>query len=178
LETAPSIRELFRGFFIIGMSGFGGALPHARSLIVDRRGWMTQAEFAEMLGLCQILPGPNMVNLAVVIGRRFQGAPGAVVAFIGLLAVPIVVVITLGLAYRTADLSPAVRGAMAGVAAAAAGLMLGTGLRIASPAARRPAQLAIVVLAFVLLAVLHLPLITVLAIAIPASLVAQRIDPA
>lgn len=171
---APSIGALFQGFLIIGLSGFGGALPHARRLIVERRGWLGAAEFAELLGLCQVLPGPNMVNLSVVIGRRFHGAAGAAVAFVGLLAVPMVVVIALGIAYRVAPLPVAAKGAMAGVAAAAAGLMLGTGLRIAAPAWPHAGRLGVAALAFVLLALVHLPLIWVLALAIPVSLLVQR----
>lgn len=171
---APSVGAIFRGFLIIGLSGFGGALPHARRLIVERRGWLGPVEFAELLGLCQVLPGPNMVNLSVVIGRRFQGAAGAAAAFIGLLAVPMVVVIALGIAYRAAPLPTAAKGAMAGVAAAAAGMMLGTGLRIAAPAWPQPGRLGVAALAFVLLALLRLPLIWVLALAIPVSLLVQR----
>lgn len=171
---APSVGALFHGFLVIGLSGFGGALPHARRLIVERRGWLGPAEFAELVGLCQVLPGPNMVNLSVVVGRRFRGAWGAVACFLGLLAVPMVVVIALGFAYRTAPLPPAAKGAMAGVAAAAAGMMLGTGLRIAAPAWPHPGPLAVAALAFVLLALLHLPLIQVLAVMIPASLAVQR----
>ncbi len=53
----PSVAELFAGFFYVGVCGFGGVLPWARQMIVEQRKWLTPAEFAEMLGLCQFLPG-------------------------------------------------------------------------------------------------------------------------
>ncbi len=73
----PSLYDLFAGFFVVGVFGFGGVLPWARRLIVEQRRWLTQAEFNEMLGLCQFLPGGNIMNVTVALGSRFRGVPGA-----------------------------------------------------------------------------------------------------
>ena len=79
----PKLSELFRAFVIVSISGFGGALPWARRMIVEQRRWMTAEEFNEAFALSQFLPGPNVVNFSVVFGSRFGGAPGAAVALPG-----------------------------------------------------------------------------------------------
>ncbi|EGO94170.1 chromate transporter, partial [Acidiphilium sp. PM] len=96
----PGLAELFAGFFAAGLSGFGGVLPFARRIMVERRGWLTGAEFADLFSLCQFLPGPNVVNLAAAFGARQRGPKGAVVAIAGLLAAPVVIVIALGAVYE------------------------------------------------------------------------------
>ena len=75
----PSLTELFTGFALVSLSGFGGALPWARRMIVERRQWMTAEEFNETFSLSQFLPGPNLVNFCVVFGSRFDGGAGAAV---------------------------------------------------------------------------------------------------
>ena len=96
-ETAPTpdLKALFLGFSSVGLSGFGGVLPFARRMLVEERRWMSAEEFNAQLGLCQFLPGPNVVNLAVVVGKRCAGLSGAIVAPLGLLAGPIVIVLLL-----------------------------------------------------------------------------------
>src|SRR5471030_2701180 len=89
----PTLTELFRAFAIVSMSGFGGALPWARRMIVERKRWMTTQEFNETFAPSQFLPGPNVVNFSVVFGARFGGAPGAAVALAGLMGPPLVIVI-------------------------------------------------------------------------------------
>jgi len=74
----PTVFDLFAGFFIVGVCGFGGVLPWARRLIVEQRRWLTAAEFTEMLGLCQFLPGGNIMNVTIALGARFRGVAGAV----------------------------------------------------------------------------------------------------
>ena len=64
-EAQPTIGGIFIGFFTIGVRGFGGVLPWARLAIVEERKWLSQAEFSEVLGLCQFLPGGNIMNVAV-----------------------------------------------------------------------------------------------------------------
>src|SRR5262245_53757391 len=98
-SAAPGIIDLFRGFLILGLTGFGGVLPLARHMVVDQRRWMTGAEFTELLSLCQFLPGGNIINLSVAIGLRFRGIRGAIAALVGLIAAPIVVVLVLGVIY-------------------------------------------------------------------------------
>src|SRR5690242_21648624 len=95
----PSLSELFRAFVIVSVSGFGGALPWARRMIVEQRGWMTADEFNEAFALSQFLPGPNVVNFSVVFGSRFGGAAGAAVALAGLMGPPLLIVTALAFLY-------------------------------------------------------------------------------
>ncbi|HEY3533657.1 MAG TPA: chromate transporter, partial [Casimicrobiaceae bacterium] len=71
---------LFASFLKMGLLGFGGVLPWARRVLVDERRWLSDREFAELIGLCQVLPGPNVVNLAVIIGSRTHGPLGSLIA--------------------------------------------------------------------------------------------------
>ena len=124
---------LFVGFLLVGLCGFGGVLPWARRMVVEQRRWMSATDFTDLLALCQFLPGPNVINVSVALGQRFFGLSGAIAAFVGLMAAPMVVVILLGLIYtRFADV-PAVRHLFVGLAAAASGLVLATSLKIAAP---------------------------------------------
>src|SRR3954463_6986682 len=85
----PTRRELFLTFVRIGVSGFGGVGPWARRIIVEERGWLDDRQEAELLGLCAVLPGPNVGNVSVMIGDRFYGLPGSVLAFTGLMSGPL-----------------------------------------------------------------------------------------
>ena len=124
-------RELFLGFLGVGLSGFGGVLPWARRMLVEQKGWLTEKEFTEVLSLGQVIPGPNIVNLSVMVGARFQGVPGALLAFGGLMLAPMVIVLSLGAMYDLYGQIELVRRAIGGVAAAAAGLVIGTGIKMA-----------------------------------------------
>src|SRR5574343_1295737 len=93
----PDLRALFLGFSAVGLSGFGGVLPFARRMLVEQRRWMSAEEFNAQLGLCQFLPGPNVINLAVVVGKRYQGVAGAIVAPLGMLAGPFLIVMLLAM---------------------------------------------------------------------------------
>ncbi len=75
-HKGPTVAELFFGFFKLGLIGFGGVLPLARRMVVEDRKWLTGEEFTELLGLCQFLPGGNIINMAVAIGSKFQGGRG------------------------------------------------------------------------------------------------------
>jgi len=161
-SLSASSPSLFIGFFTIGMCGFGGVMPWARRMIVERRRWLSAAEFTDMLGLCQFLPGGNIMNVAVALGARFHGAAGAVVAFVGLMAAPVGVVIALGAVYDRYGELPVVRHGFAGLAAAAAAMVLANALKIAAPVRRQPLGIAIAALTFVAIAVLRLPLLPVL----------------
>jgi hypothetical protein len=117
-------------------------------MIVEQKRWLTAAEFTDMLGLCQFLPGGNIMNLTIALGARFHGAPGAVTAFAGLMAAPFATVILLGLVHdRYGDL-PAVQHTFHGLAAAASALVLANALRIAAPLRTRPAGIAVAVATF------------------------------
>src|SRR5882672_3721897 len=99
ITDPPSLYELFKAFAIVSLSGFGGALPWARRMIVEQRRWMTTEEFNEAFALSQFLPGPNLVNFSVVFGLRFGGPLGAVVTLAGLMGPPLVIVTILGVLY-------------------------------------------------------------------------------
>ncbi len=128
----PTVAELFSGFFVVGICGFGGVLPWTQRLIVEQRRWLTQTEFNEMLGLCQFLPGGNVMNVTIVLGSRFRGIPGAAACLLGLMTAPVAIVIGLGAIYdRYSGLAP-VRRAFVALAAAAAAYLLASAWKIAS----------------------------------------------
>jgi chromate transporter len=163
------LRALFLGFFTVGICGFGGVLPWARRVIVERRRWMTAGEFADLLALCQFLPGGNVINMSVAVGARFGGVPGVIAAFLGLMIAPVTIVILLGVAYARFEDDPLVRRAFAALAAAASGLVLATALKIAAPLRTRPLDIGIATLSFVAIAVLRLPLLGTMAVLAPLA---------
>src|SRR6201985_1928216 len=120
---APSLSELFRACLLMALHGFGGVLPWARRTIVEEKRWMTAQEFNEAFAVGQFLPGANIVNLAVVFGSRLHGAAGALVALAGLLIPPVAIVLVLGMLYARYGDTEALQRILAGVAAAAAGLL-------------------------------------------------------
>ena len=169
--ATPTIGELFRGFLVLGLTGFGGVLPLAHHMIVERRRWLDNAEFTELLGLCQFLPGGNIINVATAVGMNFRGIPGAFAAILGLIAVPTAVVIGLGVIYgRFAD-DPVVRHLFGGLAAAAAGLLISTAIKIAWPLRRDVVGLFIGALCVLAIAVFRLPLLPTLLTLAPLSIV-------
>jgi chromate transporter len=170
-RAPPSLAVLFTGFFTIGLCGFGGVLPWARRMIVEQRRWMTTAEFTELLGLCQFLPGGNIINLSVAVGARFAGALGSVAAFTGLMAAPMAVVIGLGLLYDRYSGLPAVAHGFAGLAAVASALVLSTALKIAAPLRFRPLGIGIALVIIVAIALLRWPLPPVLLVMAGVSIV-------
>ena len=167
----PGPGALFLAFLWVGLSGFGGVLPWARRMLVERRNWLTGAEFAETLALCQSLPGPNVVNLSIVVGSRFAGARGAASAFAGLTGAPVIIVVILGVLYGRFGGAPHLAAGIAGVAAAAAGLVAATALKMAVPLLRQRPVLAapVIVAAFIAVGLAHLPLPWVLAVLAPSS---------
>src|SRR6516162_4878053 len=110
-----SLSELFFGFLKVGVSGFGGVMPFARRMIVDERRWLSELEFLDVLSLSQFLPGPNVVNVSIIIGRRFGGVIGSLAACTGLMLMPLVIVLALATLYAQVAQFDAVRGALTGV---------------------------------------------------------------
>lgn len=166
----PTLGALFQGWLVLGLTGFGGVLPMARHMLVERRRWLTAEGFSDLLGLCQFLPGGNVINLSVAVGMRFHGVVGAVTALAALLAAPAVIVILIGLVYaRFADDS-VVRHAFAGLAAAAAGLLIALAAKLVWPLRDRPVAVALAALCFLAVAVLRVPLLPALAVLVPSSI--------
>ena len=157
------------GFLLVGVCGFGGVLPWARRMVVEQRRWMTGAEFTDMLGLCQFLPGGNIMNVTIALGARFHGPAGSVASLVGLMAAPMAIVIALGVAYDRYSGIPMVRHGFAGLAAAASALVLANALKIAAPLWGRPLAIAMAVATFVAIAVLRLPLPPALPVLAAAS---------
>lgn len=130
-SAAPrSAAELFFAFNRLAMQGFGGVLPVAQRELVERHRWLSKAEFVELLSLSQILPGPNIVNLALMFGDRHFGWRGAGAALVGLMLAPLTIVLTLTLLARQAAGSPEVAGALRGMGVVAAALVLSTAWKV------------------------------------------------
>ncbi|MBS0325510.1 MAG: chromate transporter [Proteobacteria bacterium] len=165
--------RLFASFLKMGLLGFGGVLPWARRVVVDERGWLSDRDFAETMGLCQVLPGPNVVNLAVIIGSRSQGPFGALLAVTGILFVPIAVMLAMAIFYAEVAHHPLARHAIAAASAAAAGLIIGTAVRLFIKARPPLRGLLTGTAAFVAVGVLHWPLVWV-ALALMAGGVAAE----
>lgn len=167
----PGLAELFVGFLSIGVVAFGGVLPISRRALVERYKWITPEEFTELLAFAQFLPGPNITNLAVVLGSRFRGPAGSVSAVLGLTLVPAIMVIILGIVFTHYADVQALRGVVAGMAAAAAGLVISMVVRIAEPMWRRPTwrTWGIAGAGFAAVVVLGMPLVWVMLVLIPLS---------
>jgi chromate transporter len=170
----PSVAALFTGFLGLGLMGFGGVLPLTHRMLVEQRRWLTPTEFAELLGLCQFLPGGNVINLSVAIGLEFAGLAGALAALLGLLAAPTAIVVALGAAYARYQNDPALQHLFAGLAAAAAGLLIATAVKMAWPLIRKPVPLAIAATCFGAIAILRLPLLPTMLVLAALSMLLRR----
>jgi chromate transporter len=178
MQVAPprTLTELFTGFLAIGARSFGGVLPWAYRTMVEERRWLTPADFAETIGLCQFLPGPNIGNASIVLGKRWFGVPGALVAFLGLMALPFVWVMLLGMLYLEWASNPTVRAIVTGVGATGAGLFIGTALKLGKAIVRKPAALALVAACFLTVGVARWPLLIVMPLAIMLGVAFARRD--
>lgn len=170
----PTLIDLFVAFAGIAIMGFGGVLPWARRMLVEQRRWLTAEDFTETLSLGQFLPGGNIVNMAVVIGQRFHGVLGSIVATSGLFVGPFLIVIGLGALYLEYGQLPVVQNALNGMTAAASGLILSLAAKMAMPLFRRDAlaPLAFAVLTFVGIGIVALPLHIVFVVLVPLSIAA------
>jgi chromate transporter len=166
--VAPgSPREIFFAFNRLALQGFGGVLPVAQRELVERLRWLDRHQFVEMLALSQVLPGPNVVNLALMFGDRCFGLRGAAAALSGILLAPLVIVLVLAALYGHYARLPMVGGALRGMGAVAAGLVIATALKLAPTLRRNPlgpaTALVFAALTFAATAWLRWPLVWVLA---------------
>lgn len=157
-----SLGDLYVAFAQVSLSGFGGAIAWTRRKFVEQRRWLSEDEFAEVLSVCQFLPGPNIVNMAVFLGLRFQGALGVLAAVAGVVLAPFLVVLVLAALYAHFGDVEVVRRALSGVSAAAAGLIVSMGIKMALIYRRRPAGASFAGLAFLGAGLLQWPLYFVL----------------
>ena len=181
--------EIFVVFSKLALSGFGGVLPFAYRALVEKRQWLTAKEFAGLLAMAQVMPGPTICNLSVMIGQRYAGFAGACAALGGMVAGPSLIVLALGNAWQHYGEIPAVRRALTGMSAVAIGLLLSTavkmGMALFKPASRanvkdgvkaslasgpfliRVAQGSLCVAAFAGVGLLRWPLIAIVAVLAP-----------
>jgi chromate transporter len=161
-----SLSDLFVSFTLLALQGFGGVLAVVQRELVEKKRWMTREEFVEEWAVAQIMPGPNVVNLSLMIGHRYFGFRGAMAALAGMLAVPLLVVLLLALVYAQFAGHPGVAGALRGMGAVAAGLIAATGLKLMGALKNHPLGLplciALALLCFAGIALLRLPLVYVL----------------
>jgi chromate transporter len=177
MTVAPpkSLGELFTGFLWIGARSFGGVLPWAYRTMVEERRWMTHADFTETIGLCQFLPGPNIGNASIVLGKRWFGLAGSIVAFLGLMALPFVWVLALFILYSDFFSSNvAVSSVVTGVGAAGAGLLIGTAAKLGRVLAKKPAALVLILGCFLCVGVVRFSLLAVIPAGLLLALLAAK----
>jgi chromate transporter len=174
----PTLAALFIAFLQVSLCAFGGPLIWARRMVVEKRRWLRDEEFAEILSFCQFLPGPNVVSITVCIGAKFRGAAGALAALAGFIIIPWSIGFAAGALLLSYAHLAMLHGALRGVAAAAAGLLIGTGIKLLRPQWQRPAALVFAALAFAGLAFARLPLFLVVILLVPASIAAAGRQPA
>ncbi len=166
LHPPGSPREMFVALSLLALQAFGGALAFAQDMMCERRRWLSRAQFLEMVAIAQLMPGPNMGNLALVVGDHFFGWRGALASLAGLLIGPFVLALSVAALFSGFLESPRVSGALAGIGAVAAGLIMGQALRLAAALARNPlggaGAGALALAAFVAAALLHWPLVWVI----------------
>src|SRR5512134_3425213 len=159
-RAAPPVncRALAWGFARIGLSGIGGVLPYAHRTIVTEERWLDDREFTEVLSVAQLLPGPNIGNVAILVGTRFRGAAGAAAALGGLFVPPLLVFLVLAMLYRQFAEIAWLKRMFVGIGAAAAGLILGMGLKLAVALPRKMWAAAIALAALGAAVVWRIPL--------------------
>lgn len=167
-----SALALFLTFSRVSLSSFGGAMFWARRALVEQQRWLTDREFVELLTLGQLLPGPNVLNLTVMVGYRFGGWTGAAAAMAGFLGWPCLVVIGMGVLYQQYGSLMHVQQALTGMASVAAGLLLATVIKLATVLPRRSRPWLFGILAFVAVGVMRWPLLWVMAVLAPLGVVA------
>lgn len=166
LSQPTSLRDIFLSFTLLSLKGFGGVLAVVQQELVERKRWMSRETFLEEWTVAQTLPGPNVINLSLMIGSRYFGLAGALAALAGMLAAPLAIVLVLAALHTHFADSAMLSGALRGMTAVAAGLILASGIKLAGALGRntlgRPIAYALAFVAFAGVAWWRLPLIWVL----------------
>jgi chromate transporter len=161
-----SLTDLFWAFNSLALQGFGGVVAIAQRELVDKKQWLTREEFVEDWAVAQVLPGPNVVNLSLMVGDRYFGVRGGLVALAGMLTIPMVIVLIMAGLFAGVSDSPAVQGALRGMGAVAAGMIAATGLKLFAALKNNvlgsPVCWALAAMTFVAIALLRVPLVWVL----------------
>ena len=142
LRRPASLGALWWVFNRLALQGFGGVLPVAHRELIERERWVSPQQFVELLTLGQVLPGPNIINIAIILGDRFFGWRGALVAVAGLLALPLLIVLGLAMTYQQFAANPLLAGALRGMGAVAAGLVIATAVKLARTLKGNPMGMA------------------------------------
>lgn len=154
--------DLFWSFTWLALQGFGGVVAVVQRELIEKKRWMTNEEFVEDWAVAQVMPGPNVVNLSIMIGDRYFGWRGAFAALAGMLTLPLLLVLAVALVYAHWAAHPAVAGALRGMGAVAAGLIGGTGLKLMGALRKHPLGLlpaaTLAAATFVAMAWLRVPL--------------------
>lgn len=166
LQQPRSKTDLFVSFTFLALQGFGGVLAVMQRELVQKRNWMTREQFIEDWAVAQILPGPNVINLALMIGGRYFGLAGALVGVAGMLTAPLVVVLLLAIAFGGVSDAAWAQGALRGMGAVSAGLIAAVGLQLMSALRNNPMGMPVCIglaaVSFVGVGVLRWPLAYVL----------------
>lgn len=166
LNHPRSKTELFVVFTILALQGVGGVLAVVQHELVERRKWMTKAQFVEEWSVAQVMPGPNVVNLCLMIGGKYFGIAGALAAVCGLICGPLVLVLGLAILFGGVADNPVAQGALKGMGAVSAGLVIATGLKLSTTLPKNPmglwAAISFAVLSFASVGIFRLPLAWVL----------------
>jgi len=161
--------ELFIAFSHLTLLGVGGVLPFAQRILVEERRWLRADEFVDMLSLGQVLPGPNLINVAVMVGQQFFGWRGAMAALAGILAAPLAIILAIAVAYADLARAPLAARALQGMSSIVAGLVIAMALKLAPSLRRRRGAWIWAALAFVGVGLLHIDLLWVLAVLGPLA---------
>ena len=161
-----TLHELFWTFTKLALQGFGGVLAVVQRELVDKKHWLTREQFVEDWAVAQVLPGPNVVNLSLMIGDRYFGLRGALTALAGLVTLPLGVVLAMAVLFAGVSDNAQVQGALRGMSAVAAGLIAATGFKLFSSLRKNvlgaPVVWALLALSFIAIAIFRLPLAWVL----------------
>jgi chromate transporter len=169
-----SLAELSLGFLAIGARSFGGVMPWAYRVLVEERAWLTPEDFTETIGLCQFLPGPNIGNASIVLGKRWFGIRGSIVAALALYTLPLLWVLTFAMLYSKYAAYSMVRALVTGVGAAGAGLFIATAIKLARPLAKKPAALVFIAGMFLGIGMARVSLLYVMPVSLLLAYLAAR----
>ncbi len=166
LSAPASNKDLFITFTRLALQGFGGVLPIAQRVLCEQKRWLSKEQFVEILALGQVLPGPNVCNVALMVGDRFFGWRGAFSALAGMMLVPLFIVLMITALYAQFAMNPMVAGALKGMGAVSAGLIIGSAIKLIPTLKNNPIGVpvcaAIALIAFAAVALLRWPLAWVL----------------
>jgi chromate transporter len=175
----PSLPAIFNCFFVIGSQSFGGGTSAwIRREVVTKRGWLTDKQFLSSLAVCQIAPGPNPMNMAVFLGCMLRGTIGALTAFAGLMAFPVVLCLGLGALYFGNRRLPGLETLMGGLGAVAIGMNIANGIRLTRKNIRRLRQVLMILIVTLSVGICHFPLFYVLAVTVPLAILVEAKSPA